>query len=328
MLGARELITNPTAARAAIWVEAWDNENWPIVDSVVGGGGPGGPGGGGPRGGGGGDLRGGIGDGRRDSRGRRYGPGSGSKGGKFEFTSSVGRKSNAIFALPGHGSTSSVGRKSNAIFALPDHRSMSSVGRKSNAIFGRKLKIDMAAYGWKVRTSPRRVKSTNTDTKMTKHESSDVVEDIEPILMITKHSDGTNKHYLDTNGTVHERLMKKPNVDVRLHEGFFDPIIRDKQVPSIGNGFWVNEKKEVVSSLSKQFWVAGDDESCGNSDMVIPPANAARNPHDRAFEASQRSSKWKNYTGDKLWKQALLAKRALFEELPVDSSNETNGLHV
>ncbi|GKC07088.1 AT-rich interactive domain-containing protein 2-like protein, partial [Tanacetum coccineum] len=153
MLGARELITNPTAARAAIWVEAWDNENWPIDDGVAGGGGPGGPGGGGPRGGGGGDRRGGIGDGRRDSRGRRYGPGSGSKGGKFEL-------SNAIFALPGHGSTSSVGRKSNAIFALPGHRSMSSVGRKSNAIFGRKLKIDMAAYGWKVRTSPRQSMSS------------------------------------------------------------------------------------------------------------------------------------------------------------------------
>ncbi|GJX77657.1 hypothetical protein Tco_0324468 [Tanacetum coccineum] len=31
------------------------------------------------------------------------------------MTPSVGRKSNAIFVLPGHGSTSSVGRKSNAI---------------------------------------------------------------------------------------------------------------------------------------------------------------------------------------------------------------------
>ncbi|GKA39306.1 RNA-directed DNA polymerase, eukaryota, reverse transcriptase zinc-binding domain protein, partial [Tanacetum coccineum] len=50
-------------------------------------------------------------------------------------TSSVGCKSNVIFALPGHGSTSSVGRKSNAIFALPGHGSTSSVGRKSNAIF-------------------------------------------------------------------------------------------------------------------------------------------------------------------------------------------------
>ncbi|GJX48413.1 hypothetical protein Tco_0273603, partial [Tanacetum coccineum] len=71
-------------------------------------------------------------------------------------TSSVGRKSNDIFALPGHESTYSVSSKSNAIFALPGHRSTSSVGRKSNVIFGRKLKIDMAAYGWKVRTSPRR----------------------------------------------------------------------------------------------------------------------------------------------------------------------------
>ncbi|GJU27895.1 hypothetical protein Tco_1166516 [Tanacetum coccineum] len=52
---------------------------------------------------------------------------------------------------------SSVGCKSNAIFALPGYRSTSSVGRKLNAIFGCKLKIDMAVYGWKVRMSPRRV---------------------------------------------------------------------------------------------------------------------------------------------------------------------------
>ncbi|GKA95174.1 hypothetical protein Tco_0817212 [Tanacetum coccineum] len=42
-------------------------------------------------------------------------------------TSSVGRKSNAIFALPGDGSTSSIGHKSNVIFALPGHGSTSSV---------------------------------------------------------------------------------------------------------------------------------------------------------------------------------------------------------
>nr|GEZ14123.1 hypothetical protein [Tanacetum cinerariifolium] len=50
-------------------------------------------------------------------------------------TSSVSRKPNAIFALPGHGSTSSVDHKSNAIFALPGHGSTSSVSRKSNVIF-------------------------------------------------------------------------------------------------------------------------------------------------------------------------------------------------
>nr|GEX00091.1 hypothetical protein [Tanacetum cinerariifolium] len=52
-----------------------------------------------------------------------------------ESTSFVSRKSSTIFALPGHGSTSSVSRKSNAIFALPGHGSTSSASRKSNAIF-------------------------------------------------------------------------------------------------------------------------------------------------------------------------------------------------
>ncbi|GKF61989.1 hypothetical protein Tco_0182043 [Tanacetum coccineum] len=71
---------------------------------------------------------------------------------------------------------------------------------------------------------------------MTKHESaSDVVEDIEPIsMMITDDSDGnTNKHYLDTNGAVHERPMKKQKVEVLLPEGFLDPIVCDKQQPSV-----------------------------------------------------------------------------------------------
>nr|GEV85565.1 histidine kinase-like ATPase, C-terminal domain-containing protein [Tanacetum cinerariifolium] len=40
-------------------------------------------------------------------------------------------------------------------------------------------------------------------------------------MMITDDSDAnTNKHHLDTNGTVHERLIKKPKVQVRLPEGF------------------------------------------------------------------------------------------------------------
>nr|GEW11991.1 AT-rich interactive domain-containing protein 2-like [Tanacetum cinerariifolium] len=478
-----------------------DNENWPIDDGFVGGGGPGGPGGGVPRGGGGGDRRGGRGgdrrsgggDGRRDSRGGRYGPGSGSKRGKFE----------------------------------------------------------------------RRVKSTNTDTKMTKHESSDVVEDIEPILVITKHYDGTNKHYRDTNGNRFWNNEKKKEVvsllskrfwmggedescgnnsDMVIPPGGMDhlrvhpPFLHSNAIRHKFNlvTFLVKQvqnAKEKIKKLDEQhealvgidsdelmqFWMAGEDESCGNnSDMVIPPAfterldnpldeedvtdrrtqkkypstncqhigyaehiksvpdakpehlvgdistgintngsktevvwpirnikalklveyeqydatpeayastsrkslfkvstsskvlntstnsvplkvnrydvfpdnhvkkvgrsviqddtgdnfgltakdavvshnidnvekvvnfqkskweeesmsfteildwvaNAARNPHNRAFEASQRNSKWKNYTGDKLWKQALLARHALFEELLVDSSNETNGLHV
>ncbi|GJY48086.1 zinc finger, CCHC-type containing protein [Tanacetum coccineum] len=94
------------------------------------------------------------------------------------------------------------------------------------------------------------------DTKMMKHESSsDVMEDIEPIsMMITDDSDG-----------------------------FLDPTIRDKKQPmavvspvssTVGeNRIRVNEKKkEVASSLSKQFWKAGDYKSYGNSsETVIPP---------------------------------------------------------
>nr|GEY17998.1 protein microrchidia 7-like [Tanacetum cinerariifolium] len=94
----------------------------------------------------------------------------------------------------------------------------------------------------------------------TKHESSDVVEDIEPIsMMVTDDSDGnTNTRDLDTNGTFHERPMKKPKFELRLPEGFLDPIICDKQQQpmvvvspvssTVGeNGVRVNEKeKEIV----------------------------------------------------------------------------------
>ncbi|GJX26485.1 hypothetical protein Tco_0232781 [Tanacetum coccineum] len=64
---------------------------------------------------------------------------------------------------------SSVGCKSNAIFALPGYRSTSSVGRKLNAIFGCKLKIDMAVYGWKVRMSPRRTIQAREDDNDTRY---------------------------------------------------------------------------------------------------------------------------------------------------------------
>nr|GFA34255.1 AT-rich interactive domain-containing protein 2-like [Tanacetum cinerariifolium] len=102
-----------------------------------------------------------------------------------------------------------------------------------------------------------------------------------------------------------------------------------------GDNFGLTAKDAVVShnidnvekvvNFQKSKW---EEESMSFTEILDWVANAACNPHNRAFEASQRSSKWKNYTGDKLWKQALLARRALFEELLVDSSNETNGLHV
>ncbi|GJY79071.1 protein microrchidia 7 isoform X1 [Tanacetum coccineum] len=143
------------------------------------------------------------------------------------------------------------------------------------------------------------------DTKTTKHESStEVVEDIQP--MITDDCDGnTNKHCLDTNGTVHERPMKKPKIEVLLPEGFLDPIIRDKQQPMVvdvpvsstvgENGVRVNEKKkEVASSLSKQFWKAGDYESCGNNSetVVLPGGMDHLRVHPRFLHSNATSHKW------------------------------------
>nr|GEV68744.1 hypothetical protein [Tanacetum cinerariifolium] len=52
---------------------------------------------------------------------------------------------------------------------------------------------------------------------------------------------------------------------------------------------------EKVVNLQKSMW-----ESMSSTKMQDRIANAPRNPHDRAFEASQISSMWKNYTGDKL----------------------------
>nr|GEW38110.1 hypothetical protein [Tanacetum cinerariifolium] len=98
----------------------------------------------------------------------------------------------------------------------------------------------------------------------TKYESSDVVEDIEPISMMA---------------------MKKPKFELRLPEGFLDPVICDKQQQpmvvvspvssTVGeNRVRVNEKEKeiVLPSLSTQFWKTGDYESCGNnSETVVPP---------------------------------------------------------
>ncbi|PWA96317.1 histidine kinase-like ATPase, C-terminal domain-containing protein [Artemisia annua] len=135
----------------------------------------------------------------------------------------------------------------------------------------------------------------------TKHNSSDVVEDIEPISMIADHSDdGTNKHYLDTNGTALERPIKKPKLEVLLPEGFLDPIIREKQVTPVSivgsDGVRVNEKKKEVasSSLSKQFWKAGDYESSGNnSETVVPPGGMDHlRVHPRFLHSNATSHKW------------------------------------
>nr|GEZ18115.1 hypothetical protein [Tanacetum cinerariifolium] len=61
------------------------------------------------------------------------------------------------------------------------------------------------------------------------------------------------------------------------------------------NGVRVNEKeKEIVSSLSKQFWKAGDYESCGNnSETVVPPGSMDHlRVHPRFLHSNATSHKW------------------------------------
>nr|GEW11990.1 AT-rich interactive domain-containing protein 1-like [Tanacetum cinerariifolium] len=130
------------------------------------------------------------------------------------------------------------------------------------------------------------------------------------------------------------------NDEVNISDVFADNHVKEVgrsviQDDVTGHNFRLAAKDAVVShnlynvqkvvNLQKSIW---EEESMSFTEMLDWVANAPPNPHDRAFEASQRSSMWKNYTGDKLWKQALLARRALFEELPVVSSIETNGLPV
>ncbi|KAK9079642.1 hypothetical protein SSX86_001315 [Deinandra increscens subsp. villosa] len=68
-----------------------------------------------------------------------------------------------------------------------------------------------------------------------------------------------------------------------------------------------------------------EEESLQLSEMLDWLANAARDPHNNAFETSQRSNKGKNFTNDHLHKQVLSARCALFAELNVDLGNEACG---
>ncbi|XP_023752003.1 AT-rich interactive domain-containing protein 1 [Lactuca sativa] len=86
-----------------------------------------------------------------------------------------------------------------------------------------------------------------------------------------------------------------------------------------------DDVSNVVKNVSRSSKRKREKESLLLSEMVDWVANAARNPHSMTFKTSQRSSKWKKYTGDKLWKQALLSRKALFAEISFDSGNEAKG---
>lgn len=94
----------------------------------------------------------------------------------------------------------------------------------------------------------------------------------------------------------------------------------DNNVTSIAN-------RDDVSNVEKGFSLKRKrkEESFLLSEMIDWVANAARDPHDMIYKTSHRSLKWKKYTSDKLWKQALLSRKALFAEINFDSVNESKG---
>lgn len=111
---------------------------------------------------------------------------------------------------------------------------------------------------------------------------------------------------------------------LRLHSDNDDMLTtKDDDGDNVVSHYANNVEKVVNCQKRKR-----EEESLRLSEMLDWVHNAARDPHDRAFETSQRKCKWKNYTSDKLWKQALLARHALFAELRVDSGNEACGSQV
>ncbi|KAL4592557.1 hypothetical protein LXL04_005557 [Taraxacum kok-saghyz] len=85
----------------------------------------------------------------------------------------------------------------------------------------------------------------------------------------------------------------------------------------------ITTKDDDVSNVVKNVGRKKKEESLMLSEMIDWVQNAAKNPHDMIFETSQRSSKWKKYTVNKLWNQALLSRRAIFAEFNFDSGNES-----
>ncbi|XP_076941238.1 AT-rich interactive domain-containing protein 2-like [Bidens hawaiensis] len=81
----------------------------------------------------------------------------------------------------------------------------------------------------------------------------------------------------------------------------------------------------VVSGNVNNLKRKRDEESLKLSEMLDWLANAAQDPHDRAFETLQRSKKGKSSVNNHLWKQVLSARRALFAELNHDLGNEASG---
>ncbi|GJY98407.1 hypothetical protein Tco_0515317 [Tanacetum coccineum] len=136
-------------------------------------------------------------------------------------------------------------------------------------------------------------------------------------------------------GMTPDRMEKKYSSTNCQHIGYAEHInmfhFSDNQPAHTLNAGRIYLDEDLSPKVGRL--VIQDDDTGDNFRLTAKDAIVSHNIDNvekvvKLQKTSQRSSKWKNYTRDKLWKQALLARRALFEELPVDSSNETNGLQV
>nr|GEY34236.1 hypothetical protein [Tanacetum cinerariifolium] len=164
-------------------------------------------------------------------------------------TSSVSRKSNAIFALPDHGSTSFVGRKSNAIFALPDHESTSSISRKSNAIFALPGHGSTSSVGSK----------SNAIFSLPGHEStSSVGRKSNSIFALPRHESTSSpsavsrmpySHYPDYESTSSAGLCYTGSAFIIINPSHY-PLVRNKQE-------WYLANASVTPTIENVFFLRG-----------------------------------------------------------------------
>nr|GEX31874.1 hypothetical protein [Tanacetum cinerariifolium] len=102
-----------------------------------------------------------------------------------------------------------------------------------------------------------------------------------------------------------DKITKLCPMDVHSSQSKNNTIILSKNVKTVGRPR-KRKKEEPLSSFKMLEWLA----------------NAARNPHDVTIRSIPRSSKWKKYKGNEVWKQVLLVKETLFAKQNVDSGNK------
>lgn len=163
--------------------------------------------------------------------------------------------------------------------------------------------------------SSRGVSIFNNEVKRNKFSPQNVVKKAELSIINDNDDDDDNE---EEEFTIKDEKQIESSINVVVNE--ITRFHSDNNVTLTANNADVSNVEKVVSLKRKR-----GKESVLLSEMINFVTNAARNPHDTIYNTSKRSLKWKKYTGDKLFKQALLSRRAIFAEINFDSSNEAKG---